>query len=156
MRAVERQPFVKQRTSRHDEMCALVAANPSRIFPRFNGEATARVEHPCGRGYLDVWAVTDAPFEEQERCIAEIKTNDERWCAGDALRQLKWYKRNALDLCTQRRGDCYFQADFDRRDAIRLVLVVESEGAISSPALSLLLHEGVEVLPISYFEEAHP
>lgn len=134
MRAVERVPFPERRGSRHDEMCAAVAANASRIFPAFNGEVRATVEAPCGSGFVDVLAVTVGPPEEVLVAIVEVKTRGDTSSAGDIIRQLKWYEqRLPLDA------------------PVRLVLVVENDGALPSAMLALLLHEGIDVLPIRYF-----
>lgn len=158
MRAVERTPWAEQRGSRHDEMCALVAAHPERVFPKFSGDAFAIVEAPIANGYADLFVTTDAPQDEQQHAIVEVKTNDERWSAGDAIRQLKWYKKNAIDVARPRdRGGLgYTLADFARRDAIRLVLVVDAGRAVSSSALSLLLHERIDVLPVCLFTGEKP
>lgn len=116
-------------------MCAAVAAHPERIFPGFNGEVRAEVEAPVGYGFVDVLARTVGPREEIRVAIVEVKTKSEPVTAGDVIRQLKWYEqRMPLD------------------GPVRLVLVVEDEGAVSSAMFALLAHEDVEVLPIHYFE----
>jgi hypothetical protein len=117
-------------------MCAAVAAHPGRLFHGFTGEVGATVEAPCGAGFIDVLAATVGPPEEVRVALVEVKTRNEASSAGDILRQLKWYEqRMPLDA------------------PVRLVLVVENEGAMPPAMLALLLHEGVEVLPIHYFEK---
>ena len=137
MRAVERLPWAERRGSRHDEMCAAIAAHPERVFPGFAGEARASVEAPCGQGFIDVLVSTVAPPEEMRVAIVEVKTRGDTSSAGDILRQMKFYdQRMPLDA------------------PVRMVLVVEDEMAVTSCMLALLLHEGVDVLPIRYFEAA--
>lgn len=136
MRAAERTPWADRRSSRHDEMCALVAAWPERLFPTYGGEVRARVEVPCGAGFCDVLVWQEAPPSEREAFIVEVKTRHEQTSAGDVLRQLRWYR--------QRLGG--------RFASVRLALVVENVSAVPSAMLDLLLHEGVDVLPVWYFE----
>lgn len=140
MRAVERSPWATRRSSRHDEMCAAVLESKDRIFPKFTGEVRASVEYPAGPGYVDVFACTDAPPNEREFAIVEVKTNDEQASAGDIIRQMKWYLQQ---LRRDRNG-------LDRAARTRLILVVD-QGGISSVMLSLILNEGIEVLPVCHF-----
>lgn len=135
MRAVEKMPWVEQRSSRHDEMCAIVARRPGRLFKGFKGETRATVEWPCGRGFVDVYAETDAPPNEIQRCIVEVKTRSESNSAGDVIRQVKWYRQHS------------------GYENVSVVVVVENDWSLPSVTLELLLREGIEVLPIWYFEK---
>ena len=137
MRAVERHEWARRRSSRHDEMCLAVRSHPERLFPGFIGAVRAHCEAPLGSGFVDVLAVTEAPGDEAEVAIVEVKTRHERASGGDILRQLGWY---AARLLEQRAGV-----------KSRRVLVVEDVDGIDSAALELVLGEGVEVLPVSWF-----
>lgn len=140
MRAVERTPWAVRRSSRHDEMAAIVLAHKELIFPRFTGEVHASVEYPAGPGFCDVFAATIAPPTDRLFRIVEVKTKDEAASAGDTIRQLKWYFR-------QLRRDANGR---DRAERMGLTLVVEDDG-VDPAALALFANEGIEVLPVSYF-----
>jgi hypothetical protein len=116
-------------------MCALVARRAGRLFRNFKGEVRATVEWPCGRGFVDVYAETDAPPNEVQRCIVEVKTRSESESAGDVIRQVKWYRQHS------------------GHQNVSVVVVVENDNALPSVTLELLLREGIEVLPIWYFEQ---
>lgn len=121
-------------------MCLAVASRPDLIFPRFPGVVRATVEAPIGGGYADVLAVTEAPADEIEAAIVEVKTRAERATAGDVIRQLKWYRA--------RLPSAYVVT------APRLILVVEDLFGMDPVSLELVAFAGVEVLPVSYFVEA--
>lgn len=141
MRRCDRGPWVQRRSKRHDAMCAAIVVRKERIFPRFTGEVRAKVEVPCGLGFCDVAAYTDAPPDEREYAIIEVKTNEEDFGAGDLIRQLKWYQQNA-----------HLPGGVQRKD-VKLIAVLEQELYISNASsfLYLLANEGIEVLPIGYF-----
>ena len=138
MRLIEQQRFGGQRSSRHDAMCVAVASRPELIFPRFTGEVRVTIEAPLGHGFADLLAVTEAPPNEVQAAIIEVKTRDERCSAGDVIRQLKWYRANLPERL--------------KVNPVRLIVVVENVDAIDSVMLGLLAHEGVEVLPVGWFE----
>ncbi len=142
MRAVEREPWVKQRSSRHDEICAAIVKCKDMIFPDVKGDVMVTAEAPCGRGYCDVLAVTDAPPGEQVVAIIEVKTNDERASTGDTIRQLRWYRQNL----TLPRGV--------KREDVQLILVTENIlSQVPDTLLTLCENAGVEVVPAFYFED---
>ncbi len=115
-------------------MCAAVARHPERLFHGFKGEVRATVEWPCGRGFVDVYAETDAPPDEVQRCIVEVKTPGEPESAGDVIRQVKWYRQHS-----------------GYRN-VSVVVVVDNDNSLPAVTLELLLHEGIDVLPIWVFE----
>lgn len=135
MRAVERAPWAERRTPRHDAMCLAVIRGAAKIFPRFTGHTETEAEAPLGSGFADVLAWTDAPRDEREWAILEIKTNAERTTAGDIIRQLRWYRE---------RLGC----------PARLILVVEPRWGAPAEMQDLILAAGVEILPVTYFAEA--
>jgi hypothetical protein len=139
VRAVEQIPdYAGPRSSRHDEMCALVARRKDLIFPRFSGEVIVTIEAPCGRGFVDVLAVTDAPPAEVEAALVEVKTRQERTTGGDILRQLRWYER---DLPARLKVN-----------PVRRIVVVEDVEGLPVGMLDLLIEAGVEVVPVGHFE----
>lgn len=142
MKVSDQGPWVQRRSKRHDEMCAAIVVRKERIFPGFTGEVRARVEVPCGRGFCDVVAMTDAPPEDRDVAIIEVKTNVEVFSAGDLIRQLKWYQQHIRLPRGVRRQD------------IRLITVLEDELLAPNVAtfLQLLTNENIEALPIGYFE----
>lgn len=136
MRAVDRTPWADHRSSKHDEMCAIVASHPEKIFPGYAGLTRVTVEKELGRGFADVFAIKDAPPGEVEVAILEIKTRYEDTSAGDVIRQLKWYRAQLtpeLQLVT------------------RLAVVVEDDSGLPGATMILLANEGIEVLPIGWF-----
>lgn len=135
MRAVEKTPWAERRNATHDAMCLLVAQHPERLFRGYTGAACATIEAPLGSGFVDVLAWTDAPEDEREFAIVEVKTNSERTSGGDVVRQLRWY-RQRLGL------------------PARLVLVVPSFWMAAGEMQDLILTAGIEILPANYFEEA--
>ena len=134
MRAVERTPWAERRNATHDAMCLVVAQHPERVFIRYSGAAQAKIEAPIGRGFVDVLAWTDAPEDEREYAIVEVKTNSERGSGGDIIRQLRWYREQL------------------GRPA-RLVLVVPDYWLAPSAMQDLILTAGIEILPAKYFTE---
>lgn len=141
MRLVERVPFGGPRPPRHDEMCLAIARRPDLLFPRFPGAVRAVVEAPVGGGFVDVLGLTDAPPDEVEAAIVEVKTRHENSSAGDVIRQIRWY-RDRLPRAYQTGGEP------------RLVLVVEDVMGMDPTSLELVALAGIEVLPIGYFKEA--
>lgn len=135
MRAVERTPWAERRTATHDAMCLAVAQNAGRIFRYYTGAVRAEVEAPLGPGFVDVLAWTDAPRDEREWAIVEVKTNAEQTTGGDIIRQLRWYRERLA--CPA-----------------RLVLVVPNRWLAPSGMQDLILMADVEILPVTYFEEA--
>lgn len=135
MRAVERTPWAERRSPTHDAMCLAVAQHPERLFHQYTGAAQAKIEAPVGSGFIDVLAWTDAPANEIEFAIVEVKTNAEYTSGGDVIRQLRWYQ--------QKLG----------RPA-RLVVVVPAFWMAAAQMQDLILTAGVEILPVTYFSEA--
>ena len=135
MRAVERTPWAEQRNATHDEMCLAVARAAGKLFPGYTGAVRSDVEAPLGPGFVDVLAWTDAPPDEREWAIVEVKTNAERESGGDIVRQLRWYReRLALPA--------------------RLVLVAPNRWLAPAGMQDLILLAGIEILPVRYFSEA--
>ncbi len=135
MRAVEREPWVQRRNATHDEMCLAVSRHPENLFRNYYGAAQAKIEAPAGRGFIDVLAWTDAPDDEREWAIVEVKTNSERESGGDVVRQLRWYREQLA------------------RPAA-MILVVPAWWMAPAPMQDLILTAGIEILPITYFQEA--
>lgn len=120
-------------------MCLIVASNPDVIFPGYTGETRCTVEAPCGHGFVDVLAETIAPAPDVESCVIEVKTRYEHFLAGDVIRQLKWYVQRLPERLLIHLP--------------RMMLVVEDVDAMPGEKLALILHEGIEVLPVSFFEK---
>lgn len=140
MRAVERAPWAERRSSRHDEICALVAASPERAFTGPTGPCRAEIEAEVGRGFVDVLVTEEAPDGESRQCIVEVKTIAESASGGDIIRQMKWYRRELWG------GGIL--GDLER---IHMVLVLETGCSLPSSALDLIAHENIEILPECYF-----
>ncbi len=132
MRVDERTPWADRRTPRHDAMCLAVASNAGRVFHRYTGHVCSEIEAPIGPGFADVLCWTDAPRDEREWAIVEVKTNAERTTGGDIIRQLRWY-RERLGL------------------PAKLILVVEPNWDAPAAMQDLILMAGIEVLPVTYF-----
>lgn len=131
---MERTPWAEKRNATHDAMCLAVSLRPERVFAGYTGAACSTIEAPVGNGFVDVLAWTDAPEAEKEFAIVDVKTNSERDSGGDVIRQMRFY-----------------QARLGR--PARLVLVVPRWWMAASEMQDLILQAGIEILPVSYFQE---
>lgn len=154
----------EERDANHDELVAILLNRKLEVLQLCGrrglnpegGRRVATVEWPIGKGFVDFairWErkvedhTTGYPLHEATAILVEVKSELERWSAGDVIRQQKRHRKSFLERWKPNRYSDSRLLSSDSGNWIWPVLAFFCPRELTQQEFALFAHENFVVLP---------